>query len=142
MLPPAAFARTTTTRYRAPDAGLYPPRIGISPQKRGNGDLSSRYTPVDQRVINQQGVVFTWQADGASFDRFARPGKATRSSSLGGLSRTETTVYSDHLSKWLLGQVQSVTENNTGKVMLQNSYDASTANLLNTSKFGHLDQIA
>jgi RHS repeat-associated protein len=130
--------RTTTTRYRDPAAGPYPTRAGESLLPRGNGELAGRYTPEDQRVINQQDVNFTWQASG--FDTKARPATVVRSSSPGGPSRTETTEYYDHLAKWVLGQVKSVTESG-GKVMVANAYDeAGTGNLLGTAKFGLPEQ--
>ena len=127
--------RTTTTHYRAPDAGPYSSYIGISPQKRGNGELAGRNTPADQRVITQQSVNFIWQTDPNSFDVMARPHTVTRSSSLG--ARTETTTFADNLSKWVLGQTDNVTEASTGKQVVKNNYDAN-ANLLNTSRFGQL----
>lgn len=129
--------RTTTTHYRDPAAGPYPDPTGFSPQARGNGYMASRFNPEDQRVITQQGVNFNWSASG--FDVKARPTVVTRSSSLGS-SRTETTVFKDHTSKWVLGQVESVTEASTGAVMVANVYDPSTATLTSTTKFGRLDQ--
>ncbi len=132
----SAPLRTTTTRYRAPDAGPYSSYIGISLLKRGNGELSGRNTPVDQRVISQQGVNFRWLADPNSFDVMARPYKITRSSTLGA-SRTETTTFSDNLNKWVLGQIDNVVEASTGKMVVKNNYDTN-ANLLNTSRFGQL----
>jgi RHS repeat-associated protein len=128
--------RTTSTHYRDVAAGPYPNPAGTSTQRRGNGDFASRYTPDDQRVIRQQDVDFTWQASG--FDAKARPATVVRSSQ--GNSRTETTVYYDHLAKWVLGQVETVTESG-GKVMVLNEYDKpGTGNLLSTSKFGLLEQ--
>jgi RHS repeat-associated protein len=128
--------RTTSTHYRDVAAGPYPNPAGTSTQRRGNGDFASRYTPEDQRVIRQQDVDFSWQASG--FDTKARPATVVRSSQ--GNSRTETTVYYDHLAKWVLGQVKSVTESG-GKVMVANTYDElGTGNLLSTSKFGLPEQ--
>lgn len=128
--------RTTSTRYRDVAAGPYPNPAGVSTQRRGNGDFASRYTPEDQRVITQQDVSFTWQASG--FDTKARPATVVRSSA--GNSRIETTDYFDHLPKWVLGQVRTVTESGD-KVMVLNAYDElGTGNLLSTSKFGLLEQ--
>ena len=129
------FLRTTTTRYRAPDAGPYPTFAGLSPQKRGNGELASRYTPEDQRVITQQDVTFNWNASG--FDVKARPTVVTRASSLGS-TRTETTVFYDHAVKWVLGQTRSV--DSAGLQMVFNEFDDATANLIGTKKFGRPDQ--
>ena len=131
------FLRTTTTHYRAPDAGPYPSFAGTSPQRRGNGELASRWTPEDQRVITQQGVAFNWNASG--FDTKARPTVIARASSLG-YSRTETTAFYDHTAKWVLGQTASVTEASTGRVPVANGFDPATANLTSTTRFGRLDQ--
>jgi RHS repeat-associated protein len=127
--------RTTTTRFRDPAAGPYPDRAGFSLLSRGNGYMASRHNPEDQRVITQQGVNFTWSASG--FDTKARPTVIARFSSLGG-SRTETTVLYDHTSKWVLGQVSTVTESSTGAQMVLNGYDANTASLISSYKFGAL----
>ena len=129
--------RTTTTRFRDPAAGPYPDPAGFSLLSRGNGYMSSRHNPEDQRMITQQGVNFTWE--GSGFDTKARPTVIARSSSLGS-SRTETTVFADNTVKWVLGQTASVTEASTGAVMVANVYDPSTATLSSTTKFGRLDQ--
>jgi RHS repeat-associated protein len=130
--------RTTITRFRNPAAGPYPDRAGFSLLSRGNGYMASRHNPEDQRVITQQGVNFTWEASG--FDVKARPGTVARYSSLGS-SRTETTAYYDHTAKWVLGQISTVTETSTGKQPVLNGYDANTANLISTYKFGALQSV-
>ncbi|MDO8653460.1 MAG: hypothetical protein Q7R66_14835 [Undibacterium sp.] len=125
--------RTTTSHY----SNAFPEPVGTSDHDRGDQVLSSRHTPVDIRITTQQGVTFTWQAN--SFDTKARSNSITRFSSIG-IPRTETTVYWDNLSKWILGQIDSVTESSTGAVMVKNTYDGIYSNLLTTSHFGHLDQ--
>ncbi|NOK35578.1 RHS repeat domain-containing protein [Corallococcus exercitus] len=128
---------TRTLRYRAPDAGPYPSRAGTGSYNLGDGDLLARYMPVDAQAVTQQDATFLWTANG--FDTLVRPTSVTRSSSLG-YSRTETTTYSDNLAKWVLGQVATVTESSTGKVMEANTYDAATATLATVSRFGALEQ--
>jgi len=133
-----AVARTTTMRYRSPTAGPYPSYAGTSPQRRGNGDLASRYTPQDQRAITQQGKTFTWEAAATSFDTRARPGTVTLFSDVGpGYTRIETTAYADQPAKWVLGRIGSITESTTGLVPVANTYDGS-GNLLTVRKFGKL----
>jgi YD repeat-containing protein len=128
--------RTTTLHYRDPAAGPYPSFPGISPQRRGNGELASRHTPQDQRVITQQGKTFSWVA--TTFDERARAVVVTKSSNLNSAySRTEYTTYQDIPAKWVLGQVASVTAG--GTVSLLNTYDLGNGNLLSTSKFGKLE---
>jgi RHS repeat-associated protein len=127
--------RVTTNQYRSPSAGPYADPIGTSPQPRTTGDLAYRHTPQAARVITQQGSAFTWQAN--AFDTYARTSSVTRSSSLGP-TRTETTTYSDHLGKWVLGQVASVTEASTGGVVQSHSYDLVTANRTASYAFARL----
>jgi RHS repeat-associated protein len=127
-----SLLRTTQTRYDEP----IPPR-GTSEQRRGDGEMAARVTEVDRRIISQQGVDFTWLVN--VFDTTARPTSVTRSSSLG-MSRTETTIYSDNTPKWVLGQVGSVTESSTGNVIAANTYDLTTTTLTTVSKFGNLMQ--
>ncbi|RKH21497.1 hypothetical protein D7X74_00960 [Corallococcus sp. CA047B] len=128
---------TRTMRYRAPGAGPYPLRAGAGSYSLGDGDLLARIMPVDQQVITQQGVTFQWTANG--FDTFARPTSVTRSNSLG-YGRGETTTYSDNLGAWVLGQVATVTESSTGKVMALNTYHPTSAALTTASSFGVLDE--
>lgn len=127
------LVRSTQIRYAEPVSPY-----GTSKQARGDGDLATRVKETDRRIISQQGVDFTWLA--SSFDTVSvRPTQVTRSSTLG-MSRTESTTYSNNLTKWVLGQVASVTESSTGKVMVLNGYNATTANLESVTKFGHLEQ--
>ncbi|GJI96014.1 hypothetical protein RugamoR57_27320 [Duganella caerulea] len=129
--------RTVKQRYRQFGAGPYPDMVGASGSGSiGDSDMQQRLAPMDQKVITQQGVDFTWE--GSGYDVKARPTVVSRYSALG--SRTETTVFSDNLSKWVLGQIGSVTESSTGKVMVQNTYDSITADLLTVSQFGLLKE--
>lgn len=102
----ASAMRTTVHRYHAPTPAPWPDPIGYSAQYRGDSDLASRHAPASERVITQDGVSFNWQAPIGGYDRFARATVISRFSNLG--SKTETTTYHDNLSKWVLGQVQSM----------------------------------
>jgi RHS repeat-associated protein len=124
--------RSTAMRYREPVAPF-----GISLQPRGDGILAARVMEVDKRDITQQDVKFTWEA--TQFDGLARPTQVSRHSTLGYV-RNEQTEYEDNIAKWILGRTRKVTEVSTGKVMVQNVYDPTTSTLLNTSKFGKLQQ--
>lgn len=95
------LVRSTTTYYRAANAGPYALVIGSSGQARGDGGMSEVFMPKDQQVITQQGTNFTWQA--TEFDAFARPTTVVRSNTMG-MGRTETTTYNDNTSKWEIGR--------------------------------------
>lgn len=132
-------AKTIRQHYRAFGAGPYPEFLGFADDGNiGDSDVTARPAPLEQRVTTEQGVDFNWEVQ--LFDQFARPVTVKRSSSLGS-SRTERTEYFDHLPKWILGQVASVTEINTGKVISRNAYDPLTAALTSITRFGHLDQL-
>lgn len=130
--------RSTSTRYKSWVSGSYPEFWGVvNSASIGDADSAERNTPVDRVVTTQQGVNFTWQAD--AFDSYGRPTTVTRADGRGN-TRTETTAYSDNATKWVLGQIASVTESSTGKVMVANTYDATTATLKTVSKFGLLQE--
>ncbi len=141
--------RTTQlhNRDKLPDPTTtpYPDRAGTSLQGRGDGDMASYYTPEDQRIITQQAIDFKWiaAAGGAGFDGSARPTMVTKSSVAGTTvlqSRTDTTLYADNTDKWVMGQVKTITNNDTNKEVLRNVYNASTANLEEVWHFGKKDQ--
>ncbi|MBC3874902.1 RHS repeat domain-containing protein [Undibacterium flavidum] len=133
----ASALRTVTNRYRSYSTGEYPNPAGYSDQDRGDAEIGARYQPLDQRVTTQQGQTFSWTAN--QFDNFARQKKVTKTGPSG--TRNETTVYEDNLtSKWILGQIKSATDDGSGLVMQQNTYDTTTSTLLTTSRFGLLQE--
>jgi RHS repeat-associated protein len=130
--------KTVANRYRAFSAGPYPDYLGYAdPTSAGDAGMENRLAPLDRRITTQQDVTFTWEA--TQFDTFARPTQVSRYSSLG-YSRSESTTYEDKLPIWVLGKVTQVAENSTGKVMVLNQYDPTTATLLSVTKFGKPQQ--
>ena len=127
----SAALRSTVVGHRAPGAGPYPMAYGESWVQNGQ---SHRIEPKDSEIITQQGVEFKWLATG--FDNFGRTTAVTRSSTVSG-SRSETTLMSDNLPLWVLGQVKTVTVN--AKVQVENEYSDITANLMRVSRSGKLD---
>lgn len=125
-------ARTSTQRYRAPTAGPYPEPIGDEISGRGDSMQASHYAPLDQRIVVQQDVRFIWQA--TAFSTFAKPTMVTQSSSLG-TSRTRSTLYEDNLSRWVLGQIKSVTDTTAGTVIESYTYHPTSA--LRTESYRH-----
>lgn len=102
----------------------------------GDSQQNARYRPMNRKVITQQGQTFSWTA--TKFDSYARATKVTKTGISG--TKNETTEYLDNKDKWVLGQVAKLIDDTTGLVIQQNTYDASTANLLTTSHFGLLQQ--
>ncbi len=112
----------------------FPDRYGAA---MGANDLSSSLIrPLQRRDLTRDGVTMRWQAN--SFDEYGRPVSVTQSSSQG-VSRTETTRYYDDTSGWILGQVSSRTNNNTGLVENQTTYNAK-ALPVEQRRFGKLLQ--
>jgi RHS repeat-associated protein len=140
----AAVLRTETSTYELAHSDLpFPTPVGTSPQGliyvwHHDGEYLQ---PLKSRVISQDGVTFGYQVD--TFNVFALPLQVTRSSSLGN-TRTEVSAYSDNLSKWVIGQTQSVTctvpASCAGMVESQVDYDPVTALPLKTYSFGKLQQ--
>lgn len=130
-----AILRTTSKAYNLAQSGQpFPTPAGTDPQSRGDGFTSEYLRPQSSNVVAQDGVNFSSTV--SSFDSFARPLSTTKSSSLG-YSKTEATTYSDNLSKWVLGQIASVTDTETTKVISQTDYDAATALPLRQYAFGN-----
>lgn len=104
----------------------------------GYKNPSANWTrPQSRTDIVQDGVTFTNQVN--AWDVLARPTSVTRSNTLG-YSKTETTAYADDTDIWVMGQVASVTDVASGKVMTQNTYDQLTAMPASTSSFGLLQK--
>ena len=132
--------QTTTTRYRAFGAGPYPTQFGYNygGGSEGDSDMSIYLAPVDQKITSQDGVDFIWEADPYSFDALGRPTVVNKYSSLG-YRRVERTDYVDNYPLWVLGKTGKVTETQTGKVIVQNTYESATANLKSVARFGRPD---
>ena len=131
--------RTTTTRYRPFNAGPYASVYGYNygGGRDGDSDISVYIAPVDQRITSQEGVDFVWEADPNAFDLLGRATVVNRYSSLG-YRRVDRTDYADKYPLWVLNKVAKLTETQTGKVEVLNTYDSATANLLSVSRFGSL----
>jgi RHS repeat-associated protein len=137
----ASALRTTAYRYRGTaSAQNFPDGFGDSVFLTSNY-LSSRNRPIDQRKIFQQDREFTWEAHASrdGFNRFGLPTIVDLFSNLGYARRTHT-VYHDNLARWVLGQVQSVTEPGSDKVPERHSYDLDKALPTNSWTFGRLAQ--
>ena len=124
--------RTTETTPAPTGTGPYPAKIGTAPQYFANRAKDERFNPRQLTKIVQDGVTFTNRIN--AYDSLARPAQITRSSTLG-YSRTENLSYDDHLPTWTLGRTDVVTEQSTGLVVVDNSYD-SDGNLSGSRQFG------
>ena len=119
----------------------YPAKWGTSPRMNGEGFTSEYHRPTVGRSIVQGGATFSRTI--SQLDEFANPVKVTRASTLvNNPTRTEVTAYHHNLSKWVLGQVASVTKTAPGasQVMSSATYHSTYALPSSISSFGKLVQ--
>lgn len=121
--------RRTGLRYKE----VVPP-FGYTLMRRGDSDIAAKVLEVDQRLITQQGSLFTWEAE--LFNVYAQPTR-TRRYSGSDSGRTELTVFKNDSAKWILGRLESVSEG--GKVSVLNKYDAAS-NLESITRFGQKER--
>ncbi|MEF2148463.1 RHS repeat domain-containing protein [Aquilutibacter rugosus] len=117
--------RTESLSYwPAGTAGAFPATAGSALQTRGDGLKARQQQPLTARSVQQQAATFAWTAN--AFDGHARATSVTRASSgtTADRSRTDTTAYADHTGLWVLGQVGSISNGNTGLVLQNTTYNA------------------
>lgn len=118
-----------------PGSFPYPEPIGFPMATAGDNWANVLLRAQTSRTTTQQGATFTQVVN--SFDALARPISVSKSSSLGG-SRTEIITYKDNLTKYVLGQVATLTESSTGAVPSAATFDGETAQILTRSSYGIL----
>lgn len=123
--------RTIVLEYQQVSA----PR-GVSDQGRGDGEFAARTMENSLTETTQQGVTFTKKVN--NFSSFAQPAVVTRSSNLG--SRTESIFYNNNRVKWILGQIDTISINDTALVPVKNTYSGTASNLTTSTKFGKLEK--
>ncbi|HEY2346995.1 MAG TPA: RHS repeat-associated core domain-containing protein [Xanthomonadaceae bacterium] len=132
--------RTTTNTFVA-DSDVpnlpFPSYPGTSLSSSYKNPSANWTRPQSQTAIVQDGVTFTNQVN--TWDVLARPTSVTRSSTLG-YAKTENTLYADNTTKWVMGQVASVTDGSSNQVITQNTYDPQTAMPATTASFGLLQK--
>ncbi|WP_447732648.1 hypothetical protein [Rhodanobacter soli] len=125
-----------------------PPATAPLPAVAGNSFLSNvnvaqltKYSPLNQRVIIQDGDTYTWQAE--AFDAYAQITKTKRfSSTFSQCTATSTqcieeqTTYRNDTALWVLGLPLTVTNVATGEVESANTYNTSNDTLLTRARFG------
>jgi RHS repeat-associated protein len=126
--------RVTDTSFQLAQSGQpFKTPIGTHPHFRGDGFTSEYLMPERGSSVTQEVAVFSSTVN--AFDSFARPTSVTRS---GSATRTESVLYHDNLSRWVLGQVHRVTNTANGQVMRQSDYDPTTALPIREYSFGRL----
>lgn len=101
------------------------------------------YWEKHRRVIKNNGLVqdgVGFHADVNQFDSFLRPVSVGVWSSLG-YGRTDSTVYYDDTARWVLGQVASQTNQDTGKVVSRTEFDSATSLPVARYSFERLDNL-
>lgn len=102
----------------------------------GTDPSSLANRPIGEKVTRQDGATFSWRA--SAFDHFARPLVVDKWSDIEGTQgRREATTYHDDYSKWILGQIASLSIN--GVLASEIAY-GSNAQPVAHRRFGRLMQ--
>ncbi|KQZ59543.1 hypothetical protein ASD53_04850 [Lysobacter sp. Root559] len=141
----AQIMRTETTAYELAQSGQpYPMPLGADPQPHGGGFSAEYVRPVISTVINQDATTFTSEVPTCGstrcFDVYARPTMVNKRSSLGNPGKTDATAYHDDTARWVLGQLRSVTNVDTGEVISLADYDSAQVLPIRVYSFGELQQ--
>lgn len=129
--------RTTVNTYVTETQALglpFPENVG-SNLVWSSDPLTGAVRPVKTSVITENGATYTSTTN--TFDAHARSLSVTKSSSPG-YGKTDVTAYYDDRAKWLLGQIDTVKDQETSLLEVDNAYDATTAQLTSTKRFGKL----
>ncbi|MBX3687769.1 hypothetical protein [Dokdonella sp.] len=149
---------TTTTYAGAPDGtdGLRKETLAYgSSSDRGGANypaqwgaalgtpdqIHARIAPVKSRTIKQDGTPFSRSSlSKDDFDAWARVVHETVSGSAG--SKEREIAYHDNTTRWVLGQIASLKETHGLQqyTLNTNTYDSTTADLLEAREFGELVQ--
>jgi RHS repeat-associated protein len=116
-----------------PASPPYPAVMGALGLLDEDAFADTHVVPRTRTTLSQEGDSYTNAVN--SFDSFAREVSVTRSNSFGG-TRTDVTAYYDDLSKWVIGQIKTLTNTNTGVVVSQTDYDPASAKPSKTYVFG------
>jgi RHS repeat-associated protein len=138
--------RSEADSYASPTGGPWPSDYGRDLQTRENHAEVEELSPLQKRVITQDGATFTSTVN--TFDSYARSTEETDSSSLG-FSKTVSNAYYDDLTHWVLGQISSNAVNATASACTSNNagttsfatctlYDSASALPLKEYAFGKL----
>lgn len=113
----------------------WPLQYGVQPDNAGNYLVNERLTPVVQEVISENGAALVLH--NTAFDLWGRPVSTARYSPWH--SRADTVTYHDDLPRWIIGQIKSVTNDNTGQVVSRTEFDSRSLPY-KTWQFGKLQQ--
>lgn len=124
----------------------YPTRYGVSQRGDTDGFDAEYHRPSVEKVTHRDGVDFCWKinthcASGRCMDSSARPTSVTKESKSGATvlaTKQETYAYSDHPTKWVMGQLSSTTVD--GKMVASVIYDPTYATMTQFSAFGQVQQ--
>ncbi|WP_426687235.1 RHS repeat domain-containing protein [Rhodanobacter ginsengiterrae] len=133
----STLLRSEISSYAPPGTAPLPASAGGNLQDWVNWDQTSRYSPLNQRVIEQDGDRYTWQAE--SFDVYAQVTQTKRFNSITSSYLEETTSYLNDTSLWVLGlplQVTNVTNAGSPEIDSLNTYDPGNDTLLTRARFG------
>ena len=120
---PGGTTPLKSTQYSyvlSPGSPSYTYGIGVLGSYPEDAFGETKQVPVTQTTITQSGDTYNKVVN--SFDSYAREVSVTRSNSFGS-SRTDITAYADNTNLWVLNQVGSSTNSDTGQVESSTTYD-------------------
>ncbi len=141
---PGNILRTVVNTYdlSVTDTSTYPAWYGASLRLNNDGFANHFPRPLLSTQTIQQGTSFLRTHQ--TLDYFARPTTTRRESATG--HKTESYTYEDNTSKWVMGQIKTVTclsasqPGCTGQITAAATYDPVHASQLTYSAFGQVLQ--
>ncbi|MGN6227484.1 MAG: RHS repeat domain-containing protein, partial [Dyella sp.] len=139
----SALLRTESSWYAPPTTSPLPASAGGAIQSYVNYDQIEKYSPLNKRVITQDGDTYTWQAE--TFNAYAQVTKQKRCNSITSCSPTsneyleESLCYLNDSNLWVLGLPTTVTRiksDGTTEVESQNVYESTHDTLSQRWRFG------
>ena len=131
----SSVLRTEVNNYAAPATGPWPVSIGSTLQNNANALQLTTFTPLNKRVITQDGNTYTWQATG--FNEYAQITKTKRFSNIAGQATVEEqTAYLNDLPHWVLGLPTETKNLTTNEVVDKYVYDFGKVTLKERWHFG------
>lgn len=131
----STLLRSQLNSYAPPTTAPLPAMAGYIGMLNVNRDQLQLYSPLNLRVINQDGDTYTWQAEG--FNSFEQVTQAKRYSSIAGQAAVEEqTDYLNDTTLWVLGLPTQLTNLTTGEVVDKNVYNSSNDTLAERWHFG------
>ena len=131
----STLLRSVSNSYAPANTANLPASAGQVMQGFINVPQATQYSPLQKRVISQDGDTYTWQAE--AYDKYVHVIREKRSNSIAGQAADErqTTYYND-TNLWVLGLPLQTDDLTTGETISRNVYDTGNDTLKSRYHFG------